>query len=481
MNNLLHNKHFVFGDLGDFWYRQQSESNQYGIQFARAFSHLLDNNNSVNAMSGAIQRLSGEGQVYKSNYTISFNPLDVRILNFNINQRYETGSYPSLTVARLVKYSLPNTGALQIEALPLDSPSPAPEDTSTTSSNTLADSDYGNFWFPLEDSNRTVLFSTDEARPLYFVPIPLALEPISITTNNRELTVGCSFVSGPGYLLFYEDPYTLFPGNNIFVRNSLARESHTMDYVYQVDNLYSDGRYIAAYMRATHSVDALKLALSEIAGLPILHEASVLQQIYENYDVNVYEFDTQVISVPNYIEHAALSVGTTYPAGMIFGTEYVKIYSAANISDTPWYRTSDLDEVWSADGLSIDTITPFTGIVVPDFTGTFAYNGSTAGGGTAHYYISGVTGGNTGDYWAFVRASETYTNKYLASATVNGATGITAGTTANCINFYFDNMLTYNSVVIKLRTQELGTERHQNVMSFIRRDLPINVTPIILT
>lgn len=481
MNNLLHNKHFVFGDLGDFWYRQQSESNQYGVQFARAFSHLLDNNNAVNTMSGVIQRLSGEGEVYKSNYTISFNPFDVRILNFNINQRYETGSYPSLTVARPVKYSLPNTGALQIEALPVDSPSPAPEDISTDISNTLADNDYGNFWFPLEDSNRTVLFSTDEARPLYFVPIPLTLEPISITTTNRELTTGCSFRAGPGYLLFYEDPYILFPDNTIFVRNSLVLESHTMDYVYQADNVYSDGRYIAAYMRATHSADALKLALAEIAGLPILHEISVLQQIYSNYDVNIYEFDTQVISVPNYIEHTALSIGTTYPAGMIFGSEYIKIYSAANVSDTPWYRTSDLNAVWSTDGLSLDTITPFSGIVVPDSTGTFAYNGSTAGGGTAHYYLSGVTGGNTGAYWSFVRSSETYTNKYLASATVNGATGITAGTTANCINFYFDNMLTYNSVVIKLRTQELGSERHQNVMSFIRRDLPINVTPIILT
>lgn len=473
MNNILHNKHFVFGDLGDFWYRQQSESNPNGVQFARALSHLLDNNDAISTMSGAVQRLSGEGEVYKSNYTVTFNPYDVRILNFSINQRYTTGSFPSLTVARPVKYSLPNTGALQIEAL---TEPPTAENLSTDVSNTLADNDYGNFWFPLEDSNRTVLFSTDEARPLYFVPIPLTLEPISITTNSRELTVGCSFIAGPGYLLFYEDPYTLFPDNIIFVRNALSLESHTMDYVYQVDNVYSDGRYIAAYMRTTHSAVALKLALAEIAGLPILHDDSVLQKIYTNYENTVYEFDTQVVTVPNYIDHDTLSIGTTYPAGTIFGSAYINIYSAANVSDTPWYRTSDLDEVWSASGLSLNTITPFSGIVVPDTTGTFAYNGSTAGGGTAHYYISGVTGSNTGSYWSFVRSSENYTDKYLADIS-----GVTLGATANCINFYFDNMLTYNSVVIKLRTQELGSERHQNVMAFIRRDLPINVTPIILT
>jgi hypothetical protein len=473
MNNILHNKHFVFGDLGDFWYRQQSEENTNGTQFARALSHLVDNNGAVGVMSAAVQRLSGDGKVYKSNYTISFNPFDVRILNFDINQRYQTGSYPSLTVSNPVKYSLPNTGALQIEALSSD---PGDETLTTDISNTLGDNDYGNFWFELEDADRTVLFSTNEARPLYFVPIPLTIEPIVITTNNRELTNGCSFIAGTGYLLFFEDPYTLFPNNLIFVRNSISLESHIMDYVYQVDNVYSDGRYIAAYMRATHSADALKLALSEIAGLPILHADSTLQKIYTNDDVTVYEFDTQVLSVPNYIEHAPLSAGTTYPAGMVFGSEYIKIYSAANVSDSPWYRTSDLDAAWATSGLSLSTITPFSGIKVPDSTGTFAYNGSTAGGGTAHYYLSGVTGGSTGAYWSFVRSSETYVDKYLADVA-----GVTLGATANCIDFYFDNMLTYNAVVIKLRTQELGSERHQNVLAFIRRDLPINVTPIILT
>lgn len=473
MNNILHNKHFVLGDLGDFWYRQQSEDNPNGVQFARAMSHLVDNNGAVSTMSGAIERLSGNGNVYKSNYTISFNPFDVRILNFNINQRYRAGSYPTLTVSKPVKYSLPNTGALQIEAL---SANPADETLTTDLSNTLADNDYGNFWFELADSNRTVLFSTNEARPLYFVPIPLTDEPISITTNNRELTSGCSFIAGPGYLLFFEDPYILFPDNLIFVRNSVSLESHTMDYVYQADNIYSDGRYIASYMRATHSAVALKLALSEVAGLPILHEDSVLRQIYTSYDNNVYVFDTQVISVPNYIEHDELVTGTTYPAGMIFGSEYIKIYSAANITESPWYRTADLNEVWAASGLSLNTITPFSSITVPNSTGTFAYNGSTAGGGTAHYYLTGVTGGNTGAYWSFVRASETYTDKYLADVA-----GVTLGATANCINFYFDNMLSYNALIIKLRTQELGGERHQNVMALIRRNLPINVTPIILT
>ena len=476
MNNILLNKHFVFGDLGDFWYRQQSEENSNGVQLARAMSHLVDNNGAVSTMSGAVQRLSGEGNVYRSNYTITFSPFDVRILNININQRYKTGSFPTLTVSRPVKYSLPNTGALQIEALPVDTPSPAPETLTTDLSNTLADNDYGNFWFELSDSNRTVLFSTNEARPLYFVPIPLNIEPLSISTNNRELVIGCGFIAGPGYILFFEDPYTLFPDNLIFVRNSVSLESHTMDYVYQADNIYSDGRYIAAYMRATHSATALKLALSEIAGLPILHENSVLQRIYTSYDNIIYEFDTQVISVPAYIEHDALTVGTTYPAGMIFGNDYINIYSAANVSYSPWYRTPELNTVWASSGLSLNTITPFSGIKVPDVTGTFAYNGSTAGGGTAHYYLTGVTGSSTGPYWSFVRASETYTDKHLADVP-----GVTFGATANCINFYFNNVLSYNALVIKLSTQELGSERHQNVMAFIRRDLPINVTPIILT
>ena len=75
----------------------------------------------------------------------------------------------------------------------------------------------------------------------------------------------------------------------------------------------------------------------------------------------------------------------------------------------------------------------------------------------------------------FVNQSETYTGKYISSVT-----GATAGATANALDFYFDNMLSNNTIIIKLRTQELGHVAHSNVLSFIRRDLPINVTPIIL-
>lgn len=471
MNNILNNKHSVFGDLGDFWYRQQSETNPKGVTLARALSHLGDNNNAISKMAATIQRLSGEGEVYKSNFTLSFNPAAVRILNFNINQRYTTGSYPSVTSTKPVKYSLPNTGAIQVDLLPVGAD---PGSSIALMDQALGDNDYGLFWFELEDADRIVTLSTDEARPLYFVPIPLGMTPLVITTPTRELATGCGFISGPGYLLFYEDPYTLFPESIICVRSATALESHVMDYTYQVDNVYSDGRYIAAYMRTSHSAIALTLALAEVAGLPILHEDSVLQNKYENYDNTIYEFDTQVITVPSYIEHTALTVGDSYTAGTIFGEEYVKVFSSSNVADTPWYRTSELDSVWSVSGLSLNTITPFSGITVPDAVGTFAYNGAT-GGGTAHYYLSGVTGSNTGSYWSLVRSSETYTDKYLADVA-----GVTLGATANCIDFYFENMLSYNAIVIKLRTQELGSERHQNVLSFIRRDLPINITPIIL-
>ena len=475
MNNLLKNKHSVFGDLGDFWYRQQSEDNPDGVQLARTITHLLDGSNAVAQMGDVIQNLSGDLHSYNGNITYIFNPKDVRILNFNPQQRYVTGSYPAITIKKPIQYSLPNTGALQIDAL---SPTSAPESLTIDLQNTLADNDYGNFWFQLEDSNRTVLFSTEQARPLYFVPIPYNINPISITTKNRELTISCSFRAGPGYVLFFEDPYTLFPDNIIVFRSIINDNSHPMDYTYQVDNVYSDGRYIASYMRATHSAYALRLALAEVSGLPILFKDSVLQQIISNYDVTIYEFDSQVVHVPNYITHTTLTVGDTYPAGTIFGEDYIKIYSASNVSDTPWYRTSDLNTVWSTTGLKLTNISPFTSVVIKDTVGTFAYNGSTAGGGTAHYYLSttGITGSNTAGYWNFVRESETYSGRYLADIS-----GVTLGATANCINFYFDNMLTYNSLVVKLKTQELGSEKHNNVLSFLQRNLPINVTPIILS
>jgi hypothetical protein len=220
---------------------------------------------------------------------------------------------------------------------------------------------------------------------------------------------------------------------------------------------------------------ALRLAIAEIAGLPIIKADSILQAIYSDVDNTIYEFDTEVIRVPLYVEHTALTVGTTYTAGTIIGEDYVRIYSNANTSATPaWYRHDDLNAVWAADGLPLSTLTPFGNIIVPDATGTFSTNGAPSGS-TAHLKLSGVTGSSTGAYWAFIRESEIHTNRYMASCS-----GATAAATVNLVDFYFDNMLAYNSVVIKLRTVELGSERHQNVISFIQRDLPINVTPIIL-
>lgn len=464
MNNRLKNKHSVLGDLGDFWYRQMSESDPAGASLARTIIHLQDAGNAVDKMSVTAQQLSGSNTNFVNNVTINFNPGDVRVLNLDIGQR-------TLSITRPVKYSIPGSAALQVAALPVDTPSPATEPTETSTVNTFGDNTYGSLWFPVPGSGRTVLFNSNEARPLYFVPIPIGVYPVSIVTKTAELISSYSFRAYAGHLLFFEDPTALFDNGTIFCRSALEAKSHIMDYTYQVDNVFSDGFYIARYMRATHSAVALQLALAEVAGLPIVREDATVRGIYTNFDTTVYDLGTQVLSIPNYIEHEPLVIGQLVNAGTIVAGEYVKVYSAANTAADPeWFRHPDLDAVWGASGLQLSTLSPFGTITVPDSVGTFSSNG-----GGAHLKMSGVYGTNVNAYWNFVRESETHTDRYLSDIP-----GVTAGSSANCVDFYFNHMLEFNSVVIKLRTVELGSERHQNVMSFIRRDLPLNVTPIIL-
>lgn len=469
MNNILSNRHNIFGKLGDFWYRQLSESASRGTQFARSFTHLVDASSAIGSMQSLAQRFAGSSYNIKSNYTIKFNPADVSVINVDLNQRSVTGSYPTLTINKEGQYVLQTSSYLQIVGL---TGAAATEVTETGLENVLGDNDYGGLIAPVED--RQIVINADEARPLFYLPIPLNVCPVCITTLTDELTVGYSFITNPGYILFYDNPLDLFPDSQIVCRSAYVLESHPMDYTYQVDNVYSAGNYVARYMRMTSSAKALRLALAEIAGLPIIKKESVLQAIYSGLNATTYEFDTEVIRVPNYIEHTTLTVGTTYAADTIIAEDYIKVFTAGNSDGSPWYRATDLQDVWTADGLQLNGVTPFSSLVVPDVTGTFGYNGSTAGGGTAHLLISGLTGA-TAAYWNYVATSESYTNKYIADIP-----GVTAGATANCIDFYFDNMLTYNSIIIKLRTQELGSEIHSNVLSFIRRDLPVNLTPIIL-
>lgn len=463
MNNRANNKHSIFGVVGDFWYRQLSEDDPNGSALARAITHMVDANHAISDMDTTAQKLTGSLTNLANNITISFNPFDIRLVNIDLNKR--------ISLVRPAKYSLPNTGALQIDDLTAGGTAPTAVDPALT----MGDSDTVVILHSLFDDDLEINFTDEMARPMYFVPIPLTISPVCITTALRELTVNCSFLTNAGYILFYEDPKELFPASVICCRSAYITQPHILDYTYQVDNLFSAGSYVARYMRATHSPVALRLALAEVAGLPILTADSILQAIYEDEDNTIYEFDTETLFVPKYIDHTALDIGATYDAHTIIGEEYIKIYSQANTSAAPsWYRHDDLDAIWSTDGLSLATLTPFGAITVPDATGTFSTNGAVSGS-TAHLKLSGVTGSSTGAYWAFVRQSEIHTNRYLASCS-----GATAAATVNLVDFYFDNMLTHNAIVIKLRTEELGHERHQNVLSFIRRDLPINVTPIIV-
>lgn len=469
MNNLLKNKHTVFGLLGDFWYRQLSDENPNGTALARALTHMLDASSAISSLSTTASKLSGSLTNYKNNITLRFNPANVYTLNINLQQRDSSGVYPSITVTKPVKYTLPRNSSLQVLDLDVN-----PEDYTASSNQVLGDVDTAAFILDIGDANLNYSFDDDSARPMYYVPIDKNILPVSIATKDKELTVGTSFITNSGYILFYDDPSIIFEDDIIFCRCALVTESHIMDYVYQVDNLYSSGHYVARYMRATHSPVALRLALAEIAGLPIIKEDSVLQAVYTDYDSTTYQFDTSVVAVPGYIEHDPLIVGDTYEAGTIIGEDYIKIYSAANVSTTPWYRTSDLNAEWSANGLDLSGLAPFTSIRLLDSVGTFSNNGGVSS--PQHLLLSGLTGSSTASYWNFVKQSETHTAKYISSIP-----GVTAGSTANAIDFYFTNMLQYNALIIKLRTMELGSEIHSNVMSFIQRDLPINVTPIIIT
>jgi len=473
MNSLLNNKHSIFGKLGDFWYRQLSTTGTYGVPFARSLSHFTDTVSSNEDILLQLNRLSDiQKDTIKSNFSYKFNPDNIKVINININNRTRTGEYPDYEITRQTQYTINDTGGVQVYNLPTS----IGTISSTSPSYELA-GDNANMTVMFELEGVEVTLDANEARPLYYIPIPSNIDPISLLVKDRALTVSTSFITGQGYIIFYEKPTELFSDNIIHFLSVNETKSNTYDYTYQVDNMSAAGKYVAQYMRYTHSAEALKLALSEVCNLPILDSESTLESKYETDDRFIYQFSNgQILTAPKYIEHTELTVGTNYEKGLVIGENYIKVISPNTSDATPWYKDTSVASTWLSKGLNLNKISPIIDpLYLMDVTGTFTSNGATAPGATANLKITGLSGAGATAYWTMVRNHEIYSNKFIANIP-----GVTAGATANCLDLYFNNMLTYNSVIIKLRTRELGSDAHNNVTAFIRRELPVNVTPIIL-
>lgn len=189
--------------------------------------------------------------------------------------------------------------------------------------------------------------------PRWEMTITEELEPIAIRTKLGLRLQGVDFLYAPGVLTWFESPHQLFDFPAIEVVTSRPLRRSLWNYPLQAEAPVGDPSEITRYYRVRQDPLQLQRATAAAAGYTVLPFDSILRSV-EN---GRYVFDAGQVTAD--YAHTPLEVGRYYAAGTVIG-DMVKVYTAS-LQGTNWHRTLD----WS-EGLSLDELSPFRGLSVPD-------------------------------------------------------------------------------------------------------------------
>ena len=361
--------------LGSFWYTVMAES---GRNVGAALNELPTMTNVYTELRGAVGWMAGNTDRTLQSVVWSIHQADVAQIGPDLQQRIRDTA-------------LVSGGALQVSCRPRVAALVGGYVTTVNGAFALRTENYE---FLIAEDPAPVQPFLPRSTPQYLLPFDTDLIPSVIVTATRDLTLGLDFRLGDRCLLLEESPATLFPDNIMLIRTAATRRRAVLSYTWGVDELYSSGRYVAAYLRQSQSLRAFELAVAEVAGAVILPWDSTLL----GHTGNFYTFEAGVLEVP--YTHTPLTVGASYEAGHIVGG-VVKLYAGYQ---GDWFR-----QVSWASGLSLDTLTPFQGVTFPDRLcrayeqGTTDIEGDTLS--NIRIDVDGTTEAQDA-FWAHVMASE---------------------------------------------------------------------------
>jgi len=450
----LDNKPRLFAKIGSFWYRNTQETTR---QQARTMVHMPDWMRAQGDIEEVENLLLSKPRLIHENLVVHFRQNDVVQVGADLNERLKTrfgsdvGSY--VVIRRPDEYT-GNDGwaALMTE----DDP---PYQIQTESCQYLL------FPFPGTESDYTDVVTLDEYSPRWMIPIPEGMFPICIAGTTRDLVQSLDFEVYNGYILLDASPEIL--GDALYIRAAEVVQTSVLHYPLKV-NSRGPVNYVANYYRNSQSAVSFQLAIAQAAGLTILPESGICVAAYTSCQITRYIFENFFVEV-NY-PHTALTVGNWYEKDFIIG-DVVKIYTKGD-SNLYWYRQLD----WGA-GLSLDTLCPFTGIVVPDRPCRAFAQGETD---DVHVRIDFGLEDTTNEdvFWAHIKASEIKTGKYLNAVVALADTDDVAF--INPLDIWFKYLLSLRGLIIVLRTSTLGAEKRDAILNFIDREKPIGCIPIVL-
>lgn len=189
--------------------------------------------------------------------------------------------------------------------------------------------------------------------PKWRMPLAEPIEPLAIHTRRGLRVQGTDFSYEDGAVLWNESPHDLLHLPEVLVLSYREAPPSLWNYTLRLDGVSEAPTEVMRYYRVSQDPKQFERAIAVAAGYTVLPFTSKLVQVLNGR----YTFEAGVV-VADY-EHQELPVGNVYPAGTVIG-DMVKV-TAAPAGSSDWYRKFD----WTQ-GMSLDALSPFRGLVVPD-------------------------------------------------------------------------------------------------------------------
>lgn len=287
------------------------------------------------------------------------------------------------------------------------------------------------------------------------VAIPYGLYPETIMVEGQILTTGIDFKTFPGTIQFQENPHSMFPTRKIHVLQARRQLTNPMNHALNVEEFSGAAEPVSRFFREVTNGPSLQAAVAEMSGMITLPSSGILLDFRQECGTTRYMFDWGVVTVP--YSHTTLTVGDWYEKGLIVG-DLIRVHSPAK--NPGWYSAVD----WGETGLSFDRLCPIRGISAPNSSVKFWAYDETAGNLHVRAQLQGDQA-KQDKYWAFVRAGEIASGRYLND--VLGLAAVDDSVQLNPIEFLFRNFLADRLFVVELRTKEIEGPIHQRALSFL--------------
>lgn len=191
---------------------------------------------------------------------------------------------------------------------------------------------------------------------VWFVPAPPDHKPCALISEIMTLFDGAAFLSSGRWLLFFVNPFELWPDGVVVsygVRTKNSWKSSTL----RADRLYTSGIEVAKYKRDSQNLKQFERALCEVAGLKILdRDGLVVRQETGNNMVIHWLDDGRSFTLPVYSPYLPGSVVEA-------GSGHVLQLRHQDLQGTDWWRSRP----WGAIGLPVFAVRPgFYGFSFPD-------------------------------------------------------------------------------------------------------------------